>query len=356
MRTTPQWIACLLSLAATAIQQAYPQAVAAAEPGEELAAFRTVSQWEEQRAQVLADVQLAMGPLPSPDRLARLDIEVDSTSRDKTLLRKKISYQTDHAGPRVRAWLLIPSARARHARRGAAVLCLHQTTGVGKDEPAGVAGDPQLAYARELAELGFVTLSPDYPSFGEYDYNFETDDYDSGSMKAIYDNIRAVDVLSSLPEVDPRRIGAIGHSLGGHNAIFTAVFEPRLRAVVSSCGFTRFHKYYDGDLKGWTSSRYMPRIAQRYQSNPDQMPFDFTDLIAALAPRAFLAVAPQQDHNFEVSGVRDVMAAVAPIYRLYSAENKLQALYPDCAHEFPPADRQRAYEFLTKSLAFSESQ
>ena len=31
--------------------------------------------------------------------------------------------------------------------------------------------------------------------------------------------------------------GALGHSLGGHNAIFTAVFDPRLKVVVSSCGF-----------------------------------------------------------------------------------------------------------------------
>ena len=42
-----------------------------------------------------------------------------------------------------------------------AVLCLQQTTGVGKDEPAGIRGDPTLKYALELAERGFVTLAPD---------------------------------------------------------------------------------------------------------------------------------------------------------------------------------------------------
>ena len=39
-------------------------------------------------------------------------------------------------------------------------------------------------------------------------------------MKAIWNNIRAIDVLEAMPEVDRDRIGAIGHSLGGHNALF----------------------------------------------------------------------------------------------------------------------------------------
>jgi len=33
-------------------------------------------------------------------------------------------------------------------------------------EPAGVSGDPTQDYALELAERGFVTISPDYPGFG----------------------------------------------------------------------------------------------------------------------------------------------------------------------------------------------
>ena len=108
-----------------------------------------------------------------------------------------------------------------------AILCLHQTDPNGKDSPVGLTDRPALHYAKELAQRGYVTLSPDYPSFGECkDYNFDADNYTSGTMKAIYDNTRAIDLLQSLPEVDPNRIGCIGHSLGGHNALFTAVFDP----------------------------------------------------------------------------------------------------------------------------------
>jgi predicted dienelactone hydrolase len=47
-------------------------------------------------------------------------------------------------------------------------------------------------------------------------------------------------VLQSLPEVDPRRIGSIGHSLGGHNTLFVAAFDRRIKAMVTSCGFNSF--------------------------------------------------------------------------------------------------------------------
>ncbi len=57
------------------------------------------------------------------------------------------------------------------------------TTDFGKDEPVGIRGDKDLKYALELAEQGFVTLSPDYPSFGEHAYDFTADTgYSSGSI------------------------------------------------------------------------------------------------------------------------------------------------------------------------------
>jgi dipeptidyl aminopeptidase/acylaminoacyl peptidase len=310
--------------------------------------IKTPADWEQRRAQVMRAVQEVMGPLPSPASKTPLEVQTLEESRLGKCVRRKIAYHTDSENARIRAWLFIPDSEKGSKR--AAVLCLHQTTPVGKDEPAGVAGQRHFNYALELAEQGFVTLAPDYPSFGEYPYDFAHDEYTSGSMKAIYDNIRAVDLLQSLPEVDPEKIGCIGHSLGGHNAIFTAVFEPRIKAVVSSCGFTQFSHYYGGDLKGWTSERYMPRIASEYGKNPARMPFDFTELIAALAPRPFMAVAPVKDDNFDVEGVRRIMAAAAPIYRLYDAEAVLKAAYPEGGHDFPTKERKKAYEFLQQHL------
>jgi hypothetical protein len=169
-------------------------------------------------------------------------------------------------------------------------------------------------------------------------------------MKAIWNNMRAIDLLQSLPEVDGARIGCIGHSLGGHNTMFTAVFDTRIKALVSNCGFNSFPKYFHGNLKGWSHKGYMPRIASVYEMKPEKMPFDFTEIVAALAPRAFLASSPLHDDNFEVSGVKDCIAAARPVYQLLKAENKLAANYPDCKHEFPPEVRKVAYEWFDRWL------
>ena len=264
------------------------------------------------------------------------------------LLRRKIAYHTDSPTRRVHG---LPVSSRTPAGRVPAILCLHQTINIGKEEPAGLGTNRDLQYALELARRGYVTLAPDYPSFGEYAEKFDPQaGYVSGTMRAIYDNMRAIDLLQSLPEVDPERIGCIGHSLGGHNTMFTAVFDRRVKALVSNCGFTRFHKYYGGKLAGWTSPRYMPLIATRYGNDPNRVPFDFTEIVACFAPRAFLASSPLHDENFDVSGVRDVIAAARPIYALYGHPENLQANYPDAKHSFPPAAREVAYRFLDRHL------
>ena len=103
--------------------------------------------------------------------------------------------------------------------------------------------DNYPAYAHELAGRGFVVLAPAYPLMANYQPDLKALGYQSGTMKAIWDNIRGLDLLQSLPFVKKDRFGAIGHSLGGHNAVFTAVFEltvktrtstPRLTSLLSS--------------------------------------------------------------------------------------------------------------------------
>src|SRR5204863_553369 len=295
---------------------------------------------------ILTHMQEVMGPLPDTSRKVPLDVQVTEIVQTPHYVRKKITYAAEK-DDRVPAYLLIPLERKGKLP---AVLCLHQTVVIGKGEPVGLGGKPSLRYAVHLAERGYVTLAPDYPSFGEYAYDFAKSSYQSGSMKAIWNNMRAIDLLESLPEVDPERIGCIGHSLGGHNTMFTAVFDPRIKALVSNCGFTSFPKYYGGNLKGWTSDRYMPRIAKVYELKPEKVPFDFPEVVAAFAPRAFLASAPLHDDNFEVSGVRDCIAAARPVYELLGVKDKLAANYPDCGHDFPPEARKVAYQWLDRWL------
>jgi dienelactone hydrolase len=298
------------------------------------------------RAAALKAMQEVMGPMPDAGRKVPLDVQITDEVKTARYARKKLTFAAEK-GDRVPAWLLVPlDAKGKLP----AVLCLHQTVAIGKDEPAGLGKRPDLAYAQHLAERGYVTLAPDYPNFGEYKFDAYANGYESGCMKAVWNNMRAIDLLQSLQEVDPERIGCIGHSLGGHTAMFTAAFDDRIKATVSNCGFTSFAKYYGGNLTGWTGKTYMPRIATAYGKDPARVPFDFCDVVAAMAPRAFLASSPLHDSNFEVSGVRDVIAAVKPVYEKAGARDRLQANYPDSKHEFPDAVRATAYEFLDRWL------
>jgi len=276
-----------------------------------------------------------MGSFPRIPR-PPLDLRIEGREPAGGHTRVALSFVAE-PGDRVPAWLLLP---AKPLATGAAAICLHQTTRMGKDEPAGLGGKPDLHYAKELADLGFVSLAPDYPRFGANRTDAYAFGYASNTMKGIWNHSRAVDVLETVAGVNPRRIGAIGHSLGGHNSLFLAAFEPRIAAVATSCGFNSFHKYMKGDLTGWSHAGYMPRIAALYGKSAARIPFDFTDVLDLIGPRPVFVNAPVGDSNFEVSGVRDVVAG----------RGWVEAHYPEAGHDFPPDLRKLAYGFLERHL------
>lgn len=308
--------------------------------------IKTPGDWAKRRADILANMQLVMGPLPDASKKVPLDVQITEEVMEEKYVRKKLTFVAE-PGDRVPAYLLIPRERKGKLP---AMLCLHQTIALGKAEPAGLGKDENKQYAKQLAERGYVTLAPDYPNFGDYKCDPYKLGYASATMKGIWNHQRAVDLLMAWPEVDGERIGVIGHSLGGHNSLFVAAFDERIKCVVSSCGFCSFPTYYGGDLKGWSHNGYMPRIKTEYDLKPERMPFDFTEIIAALAPRPFMACAPVRDNNFDVQGVKDCMAAARPVYGLFGATDRLAAQYPDCAHDFPPEVRQIAYAWLDRWL------
>ena len=311
------------------------------------------SHWDIRRIHTLQNMQKVMGDLPRlPDD--PLEIQVLETEKLPRVERRRINFvsQVVEGKPdRVPAYLLIPNTLGK-GQSAPAVLCLHQTTSIGKAEPAGLGGKTDLHYALELARRGYVTLAPDYPGFGDYKIDPYAMGYASATMKGILNHRRAIDLLQSLPEVDPDRIAVIGHSLGGHNALFVSAFEPRVAAVATSCGFNAFRHYYGGDLKGWSHRGYMPLIARLYGSDAGRMPFDFTEVLGILAPRPVFISAPLGDHNFAVAGVRECMEAALPVYqRLFHSPDRLVARHPEVGHEFPPAVRREAYEFFDRWLS-----
>lgn len=307
--------------------------------------------WRRRVEHIRANMELVMGPLP-PKSSEPVDLRVKEEVRLERYTRQRVTYVPEK-GDRTPAFLLVPHERS-NKRPG--MICLPGSSKPGKDIPSGVLRNrPDQLWAHELAERGYVCLVIDYPLLHTQEY--ATDPYKMGyvscTMKGIVNHRRAVDLLASLPYVDAAKIGVIGHSLGGHNALFLATFDERVRAIVSSCGFNVFAKHAGGDITAWALKYYMPRIDTVYGKDPAKLPFDFTEILAAMAPRPVFVNAPLHDApDFEVSGVRDCVDAALPVYRdVFRAAERLVVEYPDARHTFPDAQRQSAYRFLDRWLA-----
>ena len=308
-------------------------------------AVRSVADWEKRRAAVLEAMQKVMGPLPGKEKRCALDVKVEEEMDKGAYLLQRITYSSEPGG-RVPAYLLIPKG-AMSGKKTGAVLGLHQTHRLGNKVVVGLADSPDDAYGVALAERGFVVLAPAYPLLADYNPDLKQLGYQSGTMKAIWDNIRGLDLLSELPFVNTNAFAAIGHSLGGHNSVYTAVFDRRIKVVVTSCGLDSYRDYMDGNIKGWTSTRYMPKLLD-YPL--EKIPFDFHEMIGALAPRACFISAPIGDTNFKWKSVDAIAAAARSVYELYGAREKLIVKHPDCAHRFRPEMREEAYRLIAQTL------
>ncbi|MDA0588309.1 MAG: alpha/beta hydrolase [Planctomycetota bacterium] len=317
---------------------------------------KSPADWEKRRAEIVAGMETVMGPFPGADRRVDLDVKVEEEADAGSSIRRLITYQSEPKS-RTPAYLCIPKDVLAGKRKAAAVLCLHPTDNtVGHKVVVGLGGRAGRQYASELTERGYVTLSPAYTHLANYWPNLGELGHVSGTMKAIWDNSRGMDLLESLEFVDASHgFGAIGHSLGGHNAIYTAVFDKRVSVIVSSCGFDSYLDYYDGAERvwffgaGWCQIRYMPRLSN-YRGKLETIPYDFPELLGALAPRPLFVNAPLHDSNFRWKSVDVCAKAARPVYGLLGDENDLVIRHPDSDHNFPDEMRKEAYETIDRAL------
>lgn len=304
------------------------------------------------RIALLGGMQQVMGKFPCDDKRFDLDIRVEAETELCQYTRKLITYQSE-PDSRTPAWLCIPKLEAGIKAPG--ILCLHPTDNKnGHNVVVGLGGRENRQYAAELAERGYVTISPAYPHLANYWPNLGGLGYVSETMKAIWDNSRALDVLETLDFVDAKKgYGAIGHSLGGHNALYTAVFDARIQAVATSCGFDAYPDYYSGNPErwefgqGWCQIRYMPRMSN-YRGKLDEIPFDFPGILAALSPRHVYINAPLHDENFQWESVDGCVGYARKVYG--KDAGKIVVEHPDYGHDFKEAQRQAAYGMLDRVL------
>jgi len=316
---------------------------------------KTTADWEKRRAEAVRGMEQVMGKLPGAEKRCPLDVKVEEEVDCGKYIRRKLTYQSE-PGSRAPAYLCIPKEVLKGEKRVPAILCLHPTDNtVGHGVVVGLGGKENRQYASELADRGYVTFAPNYPLLAKYQPDVKKLGWESGTLKAVWDNVRGLDYLETLPFVDSKAFATIGHSLGGHNSVYTAVFDPRLKVIVSSCGLDSYLDYYNGDEKnwlperGWCQTRYMLKLAE-YKGRLKDIPFDFHEMIGALAPRHVFIVAPLKDSNFKHDSVDRIAAAAKPIFKLHGHEDRLKVTHPDCPHDFPNESREEAYKLFDAVL------
>ncbi len=317
--------------------------------------IQSIEQWKQRGQDIKACLFETIG-IPPVTRNTR-SIEVIDEEKVKGYVRSKISYCVGE-DERITAYLL-------HSRKlmkpAPAILALHQTVDSGKDEVVGLDGDPAFAYGHELAMRGYIVLAPDhltagervYPHTGSFDSGPFYERYPNWSMvgKNLEDSRAAIDVLSMLDDVDKDRIGVIGHSHGGHNAIFAAALDDRIKAAVSNCGLSVFSE--EEERLEWSLEEgyiYIPKLRRYFLENRDP-PFDLHQIAALIAPRPWLNISAYFDAAYgNQEFLAEVGAQFFQVYNLFNASDKFGYYMHGGNHSFPKSARALAYEWLDRCL------
>lgn len=294
--------------------------------------------WETKRAKILDAVRAVLG---EPTGLKIDPVEVQSTN-DHTLgdhLRRCIRIRSEPEDW-ITAYLLIPKDPPDSP--GPAVICLHDLPG-NKEALCDVARDNPRALAVDLVRRGYVCLVPDMIGCGERggggDRPFAQimDFYRKHNRwsvmgKQTWDTARAVDYLMTLPSVDKRSIGVLGHGYGGTAALLAAAMDPRIALVISDQGLPAFRN--DPAPDRW--SRHFPLLPQidLYLPDIERIPFDWHEVCATIAPRPLYVTGAEKAGRLILGQIdRAVSPELRNVYGLYGAADDLgESLDTEPAH------------------------
>jgi dienelactone hydrolase len=297
-------------------------------------------EWPTRRAELRETWTRILGPFPS-ERLALKPQELSRETLDG-YTRVLVRYQTD-ADSTNDAYVLLPDdGRPTHP----GVVVLHPTTPRTIDDPVGKSGREAVHNALHLVKRGYVCVVPRnfLWTFPGKDYTraaeavLAREPWTTGMAKMTWDAMRATDLLLlELPglNVDPDRIGSIGHSLGGKEALYHAAFDERIKAAVSCEGGVGV------SFSNWNAPWYLGAQVK----SPAFRGRDHHELISLIAPRALLVIGGES-----ADGAKSwpYIEANLGVWKLFDATDRLGLLRHTHGHEFPPPgeDRERVYRWL----------
>ncbi|QBI21063.1 hypothetical protein ER308_16770 [Egibacter rhizosphaerae] len=295
----------------------------------------------EQRLDSPAEIRDFLG-VDTPSSPPAYETEWVEPQSDYTLAR--IVYEVSD-GDRVPAYLLRPGAGVGEPEATASpgIVVFHQHASqwhLGKSEVAGLAGEPLQALGPPLARAGITVLAPDSVCFEDrrrqtdglerhHDDLHQHDNElayrlvagDTLARKVLQDAVEAVSVLSAVPGVDPTRLGAVGHSYGGHNTLLLSAIDERIRFACASGAAATYRAKIAAEVS-LERALVVPGIAHR---------LDMDTVVACIAPRPALLVAGTDDrHAIDAS---EVAASAAAAYAATGAADALECRVMDGGHE-----------------------
>ncbi len=161
----------------------------------------------------------------------------------------------------------------------------------------------------------------------------------------IWDGMRGLDYLASLPEVDPKRLGCVGNSGGGTLTAYISALDPRVAVAAIGCYITTLPR----------------RMANRIQTDPDADPeqdifgfvadgIDHAGLLALRAPRPTLLATAKFDF-FPIEGARETFAEAKRLYETAGAGERVERAEAAEVHGLSLPLRKAIYPFFERWLA-----
>ena len=300
----------------------------------------TMPEWVAQRKQLRSWWLDFLGPMPG-QRVAAPKWDVIESQRAEGVIRQRIRYQVE-PGIATEAYLLMPEKRVGR-RPGVAVF--HSTVDHSIRQPAGIQGKPEKFFGLKLAQRGCVTLSPrnylwptndQIAAPGEADRFHQRHPQSKGMARMLHDSLVAVDILASLTEVNPDRIGSIGHSLGAKEVLYLAALDDRVKVTVSSEGGV------GTTFSNWDAPWY---LGQTIKSS--EFTHEHHELLALAAPRPFLLIGGDSadgDQSWPF------IEAALPVYEMYGRPARVGLFNHKQGHAVPPTAEKRIYEWFDAYL------
>lgn len=264
-------------------------------------------------------------------------VEVLAEDRVGAIVRQHVRYFVEPDLPS-EAYVLAP---AQIRGRAPGTIVFHTTTPESIRQPAGLADVAEKHFGLALARRGFVAFCPRnflWPETARMAAEEETRRFRErhprarGMAKMLFDGQVALDILAARPDVDPRRIGCIGHSLGAKEALYLTAFDRRVAAVVSSEGGIGTR------MSNWDADWYLGDIVRQ-----PAFVHEHHELLALAAPRPFLLVGGD---SADGAASWPWVAAAVPVYRLYGSSVRIGLLNHKRGHVVPPDVLPRLLEWI----------